>query len=90
MGLADKVVEEVPGSDLRKPSNGGDVHIILGIRFFFLTEYSHLFDTHDLCGSRSTWSCLFWLGLSSSETAISKTSNVAPRIRLETPRLLGG
>ena len=78
------------GSDLWEPRNGEDVHDGSGIRFIFLTEYSHLSDAHDLCGSRSTWSCLFWLGLSSSETTILKTSHVAPRIGLETRRPLGG
>ena len=90
MGLADEVVEEVPGSDLLKPRNGGDVHIGLGIRFLSSTEYSHLFGAHDLCGTRNTWSCLFLLGPSSSETVTLKTSHATPRIRLETPRPLGG
>ena len=80
------MVEDEPGSDLREPSNGKDVHVRFGIRFLFLTEYSHMSDAHDLCGSRSTWSCLFWLGLSSSETVILKTSHVVPRIRLKTSR----
>ena len=57
---------------------------------FFLTKYNHLSDAHDLCGSRSTWSCLFWLGPSSSEPTILKTSHAVPRIGLERPRLSGG
>ena len=32
------------------------------------------------------WSCLFWLGPSSSEMTILKTSHVSPRTRLEIPR----
>ena len=86
----DEVVDEVPSSDLREPRNDKDVHVGSGIRFRFLTEYSHLSDAHDLYGSRSTWSCLFWLGPSSSETTILKTSHAAPRRGLETLRLSGG
>ena len=80
----------MPSSDLREPRNGGDVHVGSGIRFLFLAEYSHLSDVHDLCGSLSTWPCLFWLGPSSSEMAILKISHVAPHIGLETPRPSGG
>ena len=80
----------MPGSDLLEPRNGGDVHIGLGIRFLSSTKYSHLFGSHYLCGTRSTWLCLFLLGPSSSETATLKTSYVVPRIGLETPRPLGG
>ena len=79
----------MPGSDLLEPRNGGDVHVRLGIRFLSSTEYRHLFGAHDLCGTHSTWLCLFLLGPSSSETATLKTSHAAPRIGLETPRPLG-
>ena len=72
--------------DLREPRNDGDVHVGSGIRFLFSIEYSHLSDARDLYGSRNTWSCLFWLGSSSSEMAILKTSHAAPRTRLEIPR----
>ena len=89
-GPIDKVVEEVPGSDLREPRNSGDVHVRSGIRFLFSIEYSHLSDVRDLYGSSNTWSCLFWLGPSSFEMAILKTSHVVPRIGLEIPRPLGG
>ena len=68
-GLADEVVEEVPGFDLLEPCNGGDVHVELGILFLSSTEYSHLFSAQNLCGTRSTWLCLFLLGLSSFEMA---------------------
>ena len=60
MGLADKVVEEVPGSDLLEPRSGGNVHAGLGIRFIFSIEYIHLSGAHELCGTRSTWLCLFF------------------------------
>ena len=83
-------MEEVPGSDLREPRNSGDVHVKSRIQFLFLTEYSHLSNAHDLYGSRSTWSCLFWLSLSSFETVILKTSHAAPSIGFETPRPSGG
>ena len=76
----------MPGSDLREPCNGGYFHIGLGIRFLFSIEYSHLSDARDLYGSRNTWSCLFWLGSSSFEMVILRTSHVVLRIRLEIPR----
>ena len=80
----------MPGSDLLEPRNGGDVHVGLGIRFLSSTEYNHLFSAHDLCGTPSTWLCLFLLGPSSSETTTLKISHAAPRIELETPRSSGG
>ena len=78
------------GFDLLKPCNGEDVHVGLGIRFLSSIEYSHLFGAYDLYGTRSTWFCLFLLGPSSSEMATLKTSHVAPRIGIETPRPSGG
>ena len=83
-------MEEVPDSDLLELHNGRDFHVGLGIRFLSSTEYSHLFDAPDLCGTPSTWSCLFLLGPSSSEMATLKTSHAAPCIGLETPRPLRG
>ena len=80
----------MPGSDLQKPRNDGDVHVGLGIRFLFSIEYSHLSDARDLHGSCNTWSCLFWLGSSSSEMVILKTSHAVPHIGLEIPRLSRG
>ena len=80
----------MPGFNLWEPHNGGDVHVGSEIRFLLSIEYSHLSDARDLYGSRNTWSYLFWLGLSSSEMAILKTSHVAPRTRLEIPRLSRG
>ena len=80
----------MPDFDLREPRNGGDVHVGSGIRFLFSIEYSHLSDARNLYGSCNTWSCLFWLGLSSSEMVILKTSHAVPRIGLKIPRLSGG
>ena len=80
----------VLGSDLREPRNSGYVHVESGIRFLFSIKYSHLSDACDLCGSRNSWSCLFWMGPSSYETAILKTSHSAPRTGLKIPRSLGG
>ena len=80
----------MPGSDLREPPNGGDVHVGPGIQFLFSIEYCQLSDARDLYGSRNTWSCLFWLDLSSFEMAILKTSHSVLCIGLEIPRLLGG
>ena len=80
----------MPGSDLREPRNGGDVLIGSGIRFLFSIEYSHLSDARDLYGSRNTWSCLFWLGPSSFEMVILKTSHVVSRIGLKISRPSGG
>ena len=57
---------------------------------FFSIEYNHLFDAHNLYGSCNTWSCLFWLGPSSFEMSILKTSHVAPSSGLEIPRPSGG
>ena len=84
--LADEVVEEVLSFDLMEPRNGEDVHVGLGIRFLSLTKYSHLFGAHDLYRTHSTWSCLFLLGTSSSETTALKIFHAAPRIGLETLR----
>ena len=83
-------LSQVSGSDLLEPRNDRDVHVGLGIRFLSSTKYNHLSGAHDLCGTRSTWLCLFSLGPSSSETATSKTSHAAPCIGLETPRPSGG
>ena len=80
----------MPSSDLLEPRNGEDVHVGLGIRFLSSTEYSHLSDAHDLCGTRSTWLCLFLLGRSSYEMVTLKTSHVVPRIGLATQRLSEG
>ena len=80
----------MPGSDLLEPCNDGDVYVKLGIQFLSSTEYNHLFYAHDLCGTRSTWLCLFLLSLSSSETATLKTFHAAPHIGLETSRPSGG
>ena len=83
-------MEEVPGSDHLEPRNSRDVYVELGIQFLSSTEFSHLFSAHDLCGTHSTWLCLFLLSSSSSETATLKTSHAAPHIGLETPRPSGG
>ena len=80
----------MPGSDFREPRNGEGVHVRLRIRFLFSTEYNHLFDAHDLCGTRNIWSCLFLLGPSSSKKVILKTSHATPHIGLETSKLSGG
>ena len=80
----------MPGSNLLELRNSGDVHIGLGVRFPSSTEYNHLFGAHDLCGTRSTWLCLFLLDSSSSEMATLRTSRVTPRIGLGTPRLSRG
>ena len=78
------------GFDLREPRNGGNVHVRSRIRFLVLIEYSHLSDACGFYGRHNTWSCLFWLGPSSFEMAISKTSHVVPRTGLEIPRPSGG
>ena len=83
-------MEEAPGSILLGPHNDGDSHVGLGTRFLSSTEYSHPFCAHGPCGIHSTWLCLFLLGPFSSETVTLKTSHAAPRIGLETLRLLGG
>ena len=80
----------MPGSDLQEPRNGRDVHVESGNQFLFSIEFNHLSDAHDLYGSRNTWSCLFWLGPSSFEMVILRTSHAVLHIGLEIPRPSGG
>ena len=80
----------MPGYNLREPRNGEDAHVVSGIRFIFSIEYSHLSNDRDLYGSCNTWSCLFWLGPSSFEMAILRTSHDVLRIGFEIPSPSGG
>ena len=59
------------GPNLLKPHNGGDAHVGSGTQFLSLAGCSHLFGVHDPCGTHNIWYCLFSLGLTSSEMAIS-------------------
>ena len=71
LGLVDEVVVVAPGPDLLKPHNVQDAHVGSGTQFLSLAGCSHRFGVHDPCGTHSIWYCLFLLGLTSSEIAIS-------------------
>ena len=66
-----------PGPDLLKPRNDEDAHVISGTQFLSSARCSHLFGVHDPCGTHNNWYCLFLLGLTSSEMAISEIFRVA-------------
>ena len=78
------------GPDLLKPRNDKDAHVGSGIQFLSLVGCSHLFGVHDPCGTHSIWYCLFLLGLTSSEMAISEIFHVAFCVRPGTLRMSGG
>ena len=77
----------VPGPELLRPRNGGDVHVEPGIQFPSSTGCNHPFGVHDPYGIHNTWLSLFLLGFSSSETATLKTFHVARRVGPVIPRL---
>ena len=77
---ADEVVAVAPGPDLPKPRSGGDAHVGSGIQFLFLAGCSRMFGVHDSCGTHSIWYRLLWLGLTSSEMAISGIFHVTFRV----------
>ena len=79
--LADEVMGAVPGPDFLRPRSGEDVHVGSGIQFPSSARFNHLFSVHDPYGIHNSWSSLFLLGLSSSETATLKTFRAAPRFR---------
>ena len=76
LGLAVEVVVAAPSPDLLKPRNGKDAHVGLDTRFLSSPGCSHRFGVHDPCGTHSIWYCLFLLGLTSSEMAISEIFHV--------------
>ena len=69
-----------PGPDLLKPCKGEDAHVRSGTQFLSLAGCSHRFSVHDPYGTHSIWCCLFLLGLTSSEMAISEIFHVALRV----------
>ena len=79
-----------PGPDLLKPCNGEDAHVGSGTQFLSSAGCSHRFGVRDPCGTHNIWYCLFLLGLTSSEMAISEIFHVALRVGPVTLRLLGG
>ena len=79
-----------PGPVLLKPRNGEDSHVISDTQFLSSAGCSHLFGVHDPCGTHSICYCLFSLGLTSSELAISEIFHVALRVRPAILRLSGG
>ena len=78
------------GPDLLKPRNNEDVHVGSSTKFLSSAGCSHLFGVHDPCGTHSIWYCLFLLGLTSSEMAISEIFHVALRVGPVTLRLSRG
>ena len=79
-----------PSPDLLKPRNGEDAHVGSGTQFLSSDGYSHLFGVHDPCGTHSIWYCLFLLGLTSFEMAISENFHIALRVEPVTLRLSWG
>ena len=69
-----------PGPVLLKPRKGEDAHVELDTQFLSSARCSHLFGVRDPCGTHSIWYCLFSLGLTSFEMAISENFHVALRI----------
>ena len=78
------------GLDLLKPCNDEDAHVGSGTQFLSSTGCGHLFGVHDPCGNHSIWYCLFLLGLTSSEMAISEIFHVVLHIEPVTLRLSEG
>ena len=79
-----------PGPNLLKPRNDEDAHIESGPQFLSSVGCSHQFDVHDPCGTHSFWYCLFLLGLTSYEMAISEIFHLALCVGPVTLRLQGG
>ena len=71
LGLADEVVVAAHGPVLLKTRNGEDAHVGSNTQFISSVGWSHLFGVHDPYGTHSIWYCLFSLGLTLSEMAIS-------------------
>ena len=90
LGLTDDMVVAAPGSDLPKSRNDEDSHVRSDTQFLSSTGFSHRFGVHDPCGTHSIWYCLFLLGLTSSQMAISEIFHVALRVGPVTLRLSGG
>ena len=78
-----------PGPNLLKPRNTEDAHVGSSTQFISSTGCSHRSGVHDPCGTRSIWYCLFLLGLTSSEMAISEIFHVSLRVGPVTLRLSG-
>ena len=79
-----------PGPILLKPCNDEDAHVGSGTQFLSSTGCSHLFGVHDPCGTHNTLYCLFSLGLTSFEMAISEIFHVALHVGHVTLRLSRG
>ena len=79
-----------PSPVLLKPRNGEDAHVGSGTQFLSSVRYSHWFGVRDPCGTHNIWYCLFLLGPTSSEMAISEIFHVALHVGHVTLRLSGG
>ena len=75
---------------LLKPRNDEYAHVGSSTQFISLAGCSHRFSVHDPCGTHSIWYCIFLLGLTSYEMAISEIFHVALRVVPVTLRLSGG
>ena len=80
----------MPGLDLLRSRSDEDVLVGSGIQFLSSAGCNHLFNVHDPYGIHNNWLSLSSLGLSSSETATSKTFRAASHVELVIPRLSRG
>ena len=73
-----------------KIRNAGGIRVVLSTQSLFLVVCNCSCDVHSLCGTRSTWCCLLWQGLISSESAISGIARCVLHAGPGTLRLSGG
>ena len=78
------------GLDFLEIQNVGGIRVVLSTQSLFLVVCNCSYDDHSPCGTRSTWCCLLWRGLISSESAISGTARCALHAGPGTLRLSGG
>ena len=76
--------------DFLEIRNAGGIRVVLSIQSLFLVVCNCSCDVHSPCGTRSTWCCLLWRGLISSEWAISGTARCALHAGPRTLRPSGG
>ena len=79
-----------PDLVLLKPRNDIDAHVGSGTQFLSSVGCIHRFGVYDPCRTHSIWYCLFLLGLTSSEMAISEIFHVALPVGPVTLRLSRG
>ena len=81
LGWAAEVVVATPEPDLQRICRGEGTLVGSGTLFPSLAVCNRPFDICGPCGTHSIWCCLFWLGSTSSRTAISEIFHVAPPAR---------